>query len=100
MRSVLVGLPSPSVFIAAILAQLLASGCATPGPLHIYSVESTQPTMVNDVAGEARATLPSFLADGERLDGFAYDPFTDHFFLRVGPGNLIRVVDRPARAVK
>lgn len=43
---------------------------------------------------------PSFLEQDEGLTGFAYDPYTDHFFLRLAPGNRIRVVDRPARAIK
>lgn len=46
------------------------------------------------------AEAPSFLAADETLTGFAYDPFTDHFFLRLAPGNRVRVVDRPARSIK
>ncbi len=44
--------------------------------------------------------MPSFLKAGETLTGFAYDPYTDHLFLRLAPGNQFRVVDRPARAIK
>lgn len=77
------------------------SGCATPGPLHVYTIAPGQPAVVRDSSSEAPTVdVPDFLADGETITGFAYDPFTDHFFLRLTPGNRIRVVDRPARAVK
>ena len=77
------------------------AGCATPGPLHVYTIAPGQPAVVHDTSGTAPAVdVPDFLAPGETLTGFAYDPFTDHFFLRLAPGNRIRVVDRPARAVK
>ncbi|HUR58325.1 MAG TPA: hypothetical protein VM029_11485 [Opitutaceae bacterium] len=55
---------------------------------------------MKDASPAGAAEVSSFLATGEKITGFAYDPFTDHFFLRLAPGNLIRVVDRPARAVK
>ncbi len=53
-----------------------------------------------DRGGDATAEAPSFLTAEDKLLGFAYDPFTDHFFLRLAPGNKIRVVDRPARRIK
>ena len=84
----------------AFAAALALGGCATPGPLHIYSLPSVSHHTVRDT-GDGRTTeAPSFIAPDEQLTGFAYDPFTDHFFLRLAPGNRIRVVDRPARAVK
>jgi len=76
------------------------AGCATPGPLHVYSLASTAHETVRDTGPEGAADVPSFLAPRETLTGLAYDPFTDHFFLRLAPGNRIRVVDRPARAIK
>lgn len=88
--------------ILAALAALALSGCSTPGPLHLYSIASGRAN-VHDAALEgqdvARDT-PSYLSTGETLTGFAYDPYTDHFFLRLAPGNVIRVVDRPARKIK
>jgi hypothetical protein len=53
-----------------------------------------------DDSTDAASNVASFLQPRETLTGFAYDPFTDHFFLRLAPGNTIRVVDRPARKVK
>ncbi len=91
------------IAIGAVLSAVAlgAAGCATPGPLHVYTIGSTLQTTVRDVAGDAPAAdVPDFLDAGETITGFAYDPFTDHFFLRLAPGNRIRVVDRPARAVK
>lgn len=84
---------------------LALAGCATPGPLRVYSLAGAHAETVRDVAAapgpadEARE-VASFLTPGEALTGFAYDPFTDHFFLRLAPGDVIRVVDRPARAIK
>ena len=78
-------------------AALGLGGCATPGPLHLYTVSAASPATVSDSGGDA---TPTFLAAGETLLGLAYDPFTDYFFLRLAPGDRFRVVDRPARAVK
>ncbi len=87
--------------LLAFITIWLLGGCATPGPLHVYSVVAPKAEIVRDTGSDATtATVPSFLKTGETLVGFAYDPFTDHFFLRLAPGDRIRVVDRPARAVK
>ena len=89
------------IAIVLLAATVLAvAGCATPGPLHVYSMTVAQPALIHDEGGEAPTDVPSFLAPGDMLTGLAYDPFTDHFFLRLDPGNRIRVVDRPARSVK
>ena len=77
----------------------MLAGCATPGPLHVYSVGSADTSRILDITA-GTTHVPSFLEAGEQLTGVAYDPFTDHFFLRLAPGNRIRVVDRPARAIK
>jgi hypothetical protein len=76
-------------------------GCSTPGPLHLYSIAPGSAD-VHDVAlaTDSARDIPSYLDEGDVLTGFAYDPFTDHFFLRLAPGNRIRVVDRPARKIK
>ena len=75
-------------------------GCATPGALHVYALASTAHEAVHDTGPEDAADVPSFLAPKETVTGLAYDPYTDHLFLRLAPGNRIRVVDRPARAIK
>jgi hypothetical protein len=69
--------------------------------LHLYSV-AAQPEAVHDTAVDADPAheVSAFVAADERVVGFAYDPFTDHFFLRLAPGNRMRVVDRPARKIK
>lgn len=87
---------------ATLLAALAlaATGCATRGPLHVYAVAGGAERPVVD-SGDGPATeVPSFLEAADHISGFAYDPFTDHFFLRLAPGDRIRVVDRPARAIK
>ena len=76
------------------------AGCATPGPLHVYFADAPSPEVIGDAGGEKQLDVPSFLEPEDELTGLAYDPFTDHFFLRLAPGNKIRVVDRPARAIK
>jgi hypothetical protein len=88
-------------FAAALCGAALGTGgCATPGPLHVYSLATATATTIDDAGPVGAAPTPSFIAPGESVTGFAYDPFTDHFFLRLAPGNRIRVVDRPARAIK
>lgn len=86
------------------IVLLSLTGCATPGPLHVYSASGARPTLIRDLALASNADpvseIPSFLVEGETLIGFAYDPFTDHFFLRLAPGDRFRVVDRPARTLK
>ena len=79
---------------------LLVTGCATPGLLHVYSLPNPTPANIADTGTENAAETPSFIREGEPVTGFAYDPFTDHFFVRLAPGDTIRVVDRPAHAIK
>jgi hypothetical protein len=85
----------------ALATALLLVGCSTPGPLHLYSIAPGSADM-HDIAlaADSARDIPSYLDEGDVLTGFAYDPFTDHFFLRLAPGNHIRVVDRPARKIK
>ncbi|HEY0944635.1 MAG TPA: hypothetical protein VGD81_05185 [Opitutaceae bacterium] len=92
---------------AAVGLALGLGGCATPGPAHLYVAPAQRPAVIVDVALEGggvgagvRVDVPSYVRPGERLVGLAYDPFTDHLFLRLAPGNRIRVVDRPARRIK
>ena len=88
--------------MAAIAGALFVGACSTPGPLHVYSVAATA-TEIRDqspVQPDGVRDCPSYLQPGDVLTGFAYDPFTDHFFLRLAPGNHVRVVDRPARKIK
>lgn len=87
---------------AIALAVLLGvSGCATPGPLHVYSIGAPQAAEISDLGDQSgKISVPSFLEGEDVATGMAYDPFTDHFFVRLEPGNRILVVDRPARAVK
>jgi len=88
---------------AAVLSAVAlgGGGCATPGTLHVYTVDHEKPaTVARRPWRTTPLEVPSFIKEGERLTGFAYDPFTDHFFLRLAPGDRMRVVDRPARAVK
>jgi hypothetical protein len=86
--------------LAALALAIVLGGCATPGPLHVYSPETSGERRVQDWGNGGTADVPSFLEPEDELTGFAYDPFTDHFFLRLAPGNKIRVVDRPARKIK
>jgi hypothetical protein len=91
----------PAAVPAALSAlALVFSGCATRGPLHVYTLAAGGERPVLDLGASNKAEVPSFLAEEDRVTGFAYDPYTDHFFLRLAPGNRIRVVDRPARAIK
>lgn len=85
----------------ALLAAVVGlTGCATPGPLHIYSVAPQAERPITDTGPGQAASTPSYLKREDRVAGFAYDPYTDHFFVRLEPGHHIRVVDRPARKIK
>lgn len=78
------------------------AGCSTPGPLHLYAI-AAKPSVIHDIPvqpDDKVADVPAWTEAEETVVGFAYDPFTDHFFLRLQPGNLMRVVDRPARKIK
>lgn len=89
--------------LAGLIACLL-SGCSTPGPSHAYLYSPAPgPSTVRDVDprdGAEIAQIPAYVEQGEKVIGMAYDPYTDHLFIRIFPGNFIRVVDRPAAQVK
>lgn len=91
--------PAATALLAAALV-LSTTGCATRGPLHVYTLSTAPERPVLDLGAGGTTEVPSFLEGDDRATGFAYDPYTDHFFLRLAPGNRIRVVDRPARAIK
>ncbi|MEY4488447.1 MAG: hypothetical protein RIQ79_955 [Verrucomicrobiota bacterium] len=96
----------PRLLAAASLACLALAGCRTPGPLHAYLHTPAAPGTadnvldVNPSTGAPFETVPACTKPGEQVLGIAYDPFTDHFYLRLSPGNRVRVVDRPAAAMK
>lgn len=92
-------MPRPTLLSVMLLGL---TGCATPGPLHVYTLGAGAPEIVRDhpAAGGDTHDWPAFGDGNDGLTGFAYDPYTDHFFLRLAPGSRIRVVDRPARAIK
>jgi len=80
----------------------LLAGCATPGPTHVY-LAGPEAGPIWDRPAEApheAVALPGFVAAGERVVGLAYDYNTDYLWLRVMPGDLLRVVNRPARRVE
>lgn len=86
---------------ALVILALVFAGCATPGPVHTYTLPAAgAERTIRDEGPERRTDVPSFLGADDRVLGFAYDPFTDHFFLLLAPGDRVRVVDRPARAIK
>ena len=82
------------------LFALAVSGCATPGPNHTYVASIAQNPVLDLHPDSPTVAVPTYLTAGNTLYGIAYDPFTDHLFLRVYPGNFIRVIDRPARNIK
>jgi hypothetical protein len=92
---------SRAAFLAALAClALTGAGCSTPGPNHTYVAASGDATILDFSAGAPIAKVPSYLFFLNDLYGIAYDPFTDHLFLRTVPGNFIRVIDRPARTIK
>lgn len=78
------------------------AGCSTPGANHVYLATSDRHEAIQDVSPSegSTATVPNYLRPSETLLAFAYDPYTDHVFMRLAPGLRFRVIDRPARKVK
>ncbi len=89
-----------AILTALACAALFEAGCSTPGPNHTYVAATGEAPILDVSDGAPAATVPSYLFSVNELYGIAYDPFTDHLFLRTVPGNFIRVIDRPARAIK
>ena len=82
---------------------LFAAACSTPGPGHAYLYSPALGPTIRDVdpmTGDETAGVPAYVDYGENVLGMAYDPYTDHFFIRLFPGNQVRVIDRPAAAIK
>ena len=86
--------------LAAASALLICAGCSTPGPAHAYLASGNDETILDVSSGAPDAEIPSFAFLAGEFQGIAYEPFTDHLFLRVQPGNVVRVVDRPAKSIK
>ena len=89
--------------LVAVLALLLLPGCSTPGPRHAYLYSPTLGPTIRDidpVSGDETGGVPAYVDAGEQVLGMAYDPYTDHLFIRLFPGNKIRVIDRPAGVIK
>ena len=84
--------------------MLALAGCSTPGTAHAYlyspGISETTVRDVDPLTGAEIAQIPAFVQEGEQVIGLAYDPYTDHIFLRIFPGNRILVIDRPAGKVK
>ena len=92
---------SRTVLLAALACVALGvAGCATPGPNHTYVSTAGDAPILDLATDKPTVTIPSHLAYANELYGMAYDPFTDHLFLRLAPGNFVRVIDRPARSIK
>ncbi|MEZ0218395.1 MAG: hypothetical protein ACAH89_14755 [Rariglobus sp.] len=82
------------------LLAVILSGCSTPGTNHAYLAGRAQTTVVDMLPGSPDTEIETFPTADNELLGVAYDPFTDHLFLRIAPGDFIRVIDRPAGKIK
>lgn len=76
------------------------AGCSTAGPTHAYLARASDQPIIDHLPGAPDTEISTRLLAIDELYGIAYDPFTDHLFLRVFPGNFIRVIDRPANQIK
>lgn len=81
-------------------AAFAFSGCATTGPTHVYLASFSEHPIIDRGPGLPDLEISTHLIAVNDLSGLAYDPFTDHLFLRIYPGNYVHVIDRPARAPK
>ena len=84
------------VFAGGLAAAL--AGCATSGPNHLY-IANGGGEPIRDVAhdGSAPTEVASRTTTRETVLGLAYDFYTDELFVRLAPGNLVRVLDRPSQ---
>ena len=91
-----------SLLLTAALASAVLGmgGCAIPGPNHTYVAATGAAPILDLATGAPTIEMPSPLRLADDIYGIAYDPFTDHLFVRSFPGNYIRVIDRPARRIK
>ena len=94
LRPTPVGLFAP----ALALAFFLCAGCSTSGPNHLY-ISNGGGEPIRDVAhdGSAPTEVASRTTTRETVLGLAYDFYTDELFVRLAPGNLVRVLDRPSQ---
>lgn len=102
-RPVCLSATTPALFALFAFIALFTTACSTPGPRHAYLYSPALGPTIRDVdplTGAENAGIPAYVEPGEHVLGMAYDPFTDHFFIRLFPGNHVRVVDRPAAAIK
>ena len=84
----------------AALGLLAFTGCSTPGVNHAYVATTGDAPILDLCEGAPAVEVPNFLFVANDIYGIAYDPFTDHLFIRTMPGNFVRVIDRPARNIK
>ncbi len=84
---------------AGILTIVAVAACSTRGPSHVYWAESSGAAL-HDLAVDSgeRRTLDAHVDKDETVVGLAYDRFTDYLFLRLAPGDVIRIVNRPANS--
>jgi hypothetical protein len=85
------------VLILGGILLLVAGGCATAGPNHVYVATGASGDL--DDFGANHAVIGGVLAPGEQSLGLAYDFNTDHLFIRVAPQQVIRVIERPSGKV-
>lgn len=74
------------------------AGCSSPGPIHLY-IATAGGEPIHDVprSGAAPAQIPSRTTSAEKILGLGYDAYTDELFVRLAPGNVVRVIDRPSQ---
>ncbi len=97
--------PIPTALLGLFLPVLLwLSGCATPGPTRGYYLSSSSNDSIVQFNPVDPAAPPqsqdSYLGVLDIPIALAYDPYTDHFFIRLNPGDRFLVVDRPAQKIK
>ena len=64
----------PPAFLLAAALLLSTTGCATRGPLHVYTLSPDAERPVLDFGAGGSAEVPSFLEEEDRVTGFAGEP--------------------------
>lgn len=89
-----------SRLVLLLAAVLLAGGCATQGPTHLYLAGAgSAPVFDRGLADGADDELPGLLAAEDQVIGLGYDYNTDYIWLRLAPGDRLVAIKRAIREV-
>jgi hypothetical protein len=85
--------PNPLLFL--VLSVAFLTGCATRGPMHLYSAgDGALPIHDQGLETGTDNALGGFLQPGDRVIGLGYEHNTDYIWVRLAPGNRLLTIKR------